>query len=88
MINSKQPSYRLIYSLKLIELKTLQTYIITNLANGFIKPFKSLTDAPILFISKLNGSLQLYLNYQRLNNLIIKNKYLLSLIDEFLDWLG
>ena len=33
----KQPSYRPIYSLGLVELKTLKTYIETNLANSFIK---------------------------------------------------
>ena len=32
----KQPSYELIYNLEPIELKTLKTYIKTNLANGFI----------------------------------------------------
>ena len=33
---SKKPSYGPIYSLRLVELKTLKTYIKTNLANGFI----------------------------------------------------
>ena len=33
---SKQPPYGPIYSLGLIELKTLKTYIKINLANGFI----------------------------------------------------
>ena len=32
----KQPLYRSIYSLELIELETLKTYIKTNLVNGFI----------------------------------------------------
>ena len=32
----QQPSYMPIYSLGPIELKTLKTYIETNLANGFI----------------------------------------------------
>ena len=32
----QQPPYRLIYSLGLVEVKTLKTYIETNLANGFI----------------------------------------------------
>ena len=33
---SKKPLYRLIYSLKLVKLKILKTYIKTHLANGFI----------------------------------------------------
>ena len=33
---SKQPPFGPIYSLRLVELETLKTYIKTNLANGFI----------------------------------------------------
>ena len=42
----------------------------------------------ILFIKKRNGSLRLYVNYKIFNNLIIKNKYFLSLIDESLNRLN
>ena len=55
----KQPPYGAIYSLGLVELETLKTYIKTNLANGFIRPLKSPAGAPILFVYKPNGSLQL-----------------------------
>ena len=71
-----------------MELKTLKTYIETNLANGFIQPLKSLADAPILFIRKSNGSLRLCIDYESLNNLTIKNRYPLPLIGESLDRLG
>ena len=43
----KQPLFESIYSLGLMELETLKTYIKTNLANGFIRPSKSLFGAPI-----------------------------------------
>lgn len=39
LIKSYNPSYRSIYSPKLVELETLKTYINTNLANSFIKLF-------------------------------------------------
>ena len=81
----KQPLYRPIYSLGPVELKTFKTYIETNLANGFIQASKSPVDAPILFVRKPNGSLCLYVNYQKLNNPTIKNWYPLRLIGEFLD---
>ena len=45
----KQPLYESIYSLGLMELKTLKTYIKTNLANGFICLSKSSAGTPILF---------------------------------------
>ena len=60
-------------------------YIETNLANGFIRPSKSPTSALILFERKLDSFFQLYINYQGLNNLTIKNRYLLSPIVELLD---
>ena len=66
----------------------LKTYIEINLANGFIKPSKSPAGAPILFIRKKDDSLRLCVDYRGLNNLTIKNRYLLSLIGESLDRLG
>ena len=84
----KQPSFGPIYSLGPVELETLKTYIKTNLANGFIRPSKSPAKAPILFNRKPNGNLRLYVNYWGLNNITIKNRYPLPLIDKSLDRLG
>lgn len=39
---SKQLPYRPIYSLRLVQLKTLKTYLKINLANNFINLFKFL----------------------------------------------
>ena len=83
----QQPAFGPIYSLRPVELETLKTYIKTILANGFIQPFKSLTRAPILFDWKSDESLSLCVDYWGLNNITIQNRYLLSLIDESLDWL-
>ena len=57
----KQSPYKLIYSLRPVELKTLKTYIEINPANGFIRPLKSPAGAFIIFVCKPD------------NNLIIKN---------------
>ena len=88
LLDDKQSSYGLIFSLGLIELEMLKTYIKTNLASSFIRPFKSLAGATILFVWKKNTSLHLYIDYQGFNNLIIKNRYLLLLIGKSLDCLG
>ena len=85
---SKQPLYRPIYSQAPVELETLKTYIKTNLSNGFIRALKWLSDALIPFVRKPNGSLHLYVNYQELNNLTIKNWYPLPLIGKSLDLLS
>ena len=86
--DGKQLLYRPIYSLGPVELETLKTYIETYLKTGFIQPFKSPADAPILFDKKPDGSLWLCVNYRGLNNLTIKNRYPLPLIGEALDRLG
>ena len=88
LVKGQQPPYGPIYSLKPVELKTLKAYIETHLANGFIRPSKSPAGAPILFDRKSNDFLRLCVNYRGLNNLTIKNRYLLPLIGELLDKLG
>ena len=86
--DSQQPSYGPIYSLGPVELGTLMTYIQTYLKTGFTRPLSSPTGAPIFFVQKPDGSLHLYVNYQSLNNLTIKNRYPLPQIGKSLDRLG
>ena len=88
LVDDQQPFYGPIYSLGPIELETLKAYIETNLANGFIRPSTSPAGAPILFDQKSNSSFWLCINYRGLNNLTIKNRYLLPLIGELLDRSG
>lgn len=85
LIKGKPSSYDPIYSLNLVELESLKTYIETYLKTGFICLFKSLIKAFILFDKKLDRSLYLYINYQSLNNLTIKKYYFLLLIDKLLN---
>lgn len=73
LIDDKQPPYRSIYTLSPVELETLNTYIKTYLKTRFISPSKSPAGASILFDKEPNSSLHLCVNYQSLNNLIIKN---------------
>ena len=88
LVDDWQPPYGPIYSLAPVALETLKTYIETNLKNGFIKPSKFPAGALILFDKKPDGNLQLYVDYRGLNNLTIKNQYLLPLVGESLDRLG
>lgn len=68
----------------MVELETLKTFIKIHLKTGFINPPKSLANIVILFDKKPDGNLCLYINYQGLNYLTIKNRYLLSLISKTL----
>jgi hypothetical protein len=54
---------------------------------GYIKPSSSPWGAPVLFVKKKDGSMRLCVNYRVLNEVIIKNKYLLPRIDDLFDQL-
>ena len=69
----KQSAFGAIYNLGPIELKILKTYIKINLANNFIYLFKFLARALILFDKKPDRNFCFYVDYQALNNIIIKN---------------
>ncbi|PTU19727.1 hypothetical protein P175DRAFT_0408518, partial [Aspergillus ochraceoroseus IBT 24754] len=55
-----------------------------NLKKDFIYPSLSLATSSILFINKPRDSLCLYINYQELNIILVKDYYLLLLIKETL----
>ena len=48
---------------------------------GKIQSSKSPAGVPILFIPKKNGKLRMCIDYRRLNNVTIKNRYPLPLMD-------
>lgn len=50
LVDGKQSPYKSIYSLGPVKLETIKTYIETNVANSFIRAFKSPTEASILLI--------------------------------------
>ena len=87
LVDDWQPPYNLIYSLGPLELETLKAYIKNNLANDFIRLSKSFARTSIFFDKKPNSCLRLCVDYWGLNNLTIKNRYLLPLIGESLNWL-
>ena len=66
----------------------LRQYIDKHLANQFIRPSKSSAGASILFVKKLSGGLRLCVDYQGLNNITVKKRYLFPLIGESLDQLS
>lgn len=84
----KKPLYGPIYSLSQVELEILKIYIETHLRTGFIHLFKSSARAFILYDQKSDTSFCLYVNYQGLNNLTLKNRYPFFLIGKSLDELG
>ena len=85
LIDNWQPLYSFIYSLGFMKLEILKIYIKNNLTNSFIKSSKFLVEILIFFNKKPDKSLRLCMDYQGLNNLRIKNSYLLLLARKLLD---
>ena len=52
---------------------------------GFIRPSSSPWGAPVPFVKKKDGSMWLCVDYRALNEVTIKNKYLLPRIDDLFD---
>lgn len=88
LIKDKQTPYGPIYAFNLVELETLKAYIEIYLKTGFIWSFKSSVGISIFCDKKPDGNLCLYIDYQGLSNLTIRNRYLFPLVGETLDWLG
>nr|GFB43554.1 retrotransposon protein, putative, Ty3-gypsy subclass [Tanacetum cinerariifolium] len=52
---------------------------------GFIRHSSSPWGAPVLFVKKKDGSFRMCIDYQELNKLTVKNRYLLPRIDDLFD---
>ena len=60
------------------EQKELDDFLQENIANGHICPSKSPMGAPVFFIKKKDGLLRLVQDYQKLNEITVKNSSPLS----------
>ncbi len=76
--------YTSLYKMFEKELKIVKKYLENNLKKEFIIANRSSFVSSIMFMKKTNESLRFCVDYRKLNQLIKKNRYSLSLIDEIL----
>jgi len=79
------PPLGTLYSLSLVELSALRTFIDENLNTGFIRPASSSHAALVLFVKKKDSSLRLCVDFRGLNKITKKDRYPLPLISDLLD---
>jgi hypothetical protein len=65
----------------------LKEHIRELLEKEFIRPSSSPWGAPVIFVSKKDGTQRLCVDYHALNEVTLKNKYLLPRIDDLFDQL-
>jgi len=87
LIPGSEPKSSKVYPLSPVEQKELDSFLEENLRTRRIRPSKSPMAAPVFFIKKKNGSLQLVQDYRALNSMMVKNKYPLLLISELVSQL-
>ena len=73
------------YKMAPAELDELKKQLTELLEKDFIKPSMSSWEAPILFVKKKDGSMRLCIDYRKLNQVTVKNKYPLPRIDVLFD---
>ena len=83
----QQPLFRKLYLMLSAELNTLKVYLNNAVKAGIIQKSISPAASPVMFVLKSDGSLYLVIDYRRLNDITIKNHYLLPLISDMLNCL-
>ena len=78
ILSKIRPIYILFYT----QLEILRNYLDKNLKKNFIQKIKIITEFFILFVPKKDKKFRFYVDYRKLNVIIIKNKYLLLNIRE------
>ena len=73
-----------IYLIFNYKLEQVKKYLDEYLKKGFITSSKAPFTSLVLFTKKSNNELYFYIDYRRLNELIKRNRYSISLIDKVL----
>ena len=82
--SNKKSRFESIYNMSHDELTAIRDYFENALTKKWIRFFNAFVETFVLFVKKSNDSLRLCVNYRKLNEIIIKNNYSLSLLSETL----
>jgi RNase H-like domain found in reverse transcriptase/Reverse transcriptase (RNA-dependent DNA polymerase)/Integrase zinc binding domain/Chromo (CHRromatin Organisation MOdifier) domain len=73
-----------LYSMSEVELRVLRQYLKDNLNSRAVSPSVSPVSSPVLFVKKPGGGLRFCVDYRKLNEITVKNRYPIPLISETL----
>lgn len=80
-----EPQNKALYRFNENELVELKRQLSELLARGYMTPSKSSFGAPVLFVRKKGGQLQMCVDYRALNQVTVKNNYFLPRVGDLLD---
>ena len=75
------------YRMATLELQELKKQLQELLDKGYIRSSVSPWGAPVLFVKKKDGTLRLCIDYRKLNQVTVKNKYPLPRVEDQFDQL-
>src|SRR4051812_44205261 len=81
------PPWQPIYRLSPLELDAMREELDRLLKNGSVEPSVSPFGTLVIFVKKKDGTLRMCIDYQALNNITIKNRFPIPLIDNLTDHL-
>lgn len=86
--DGKVPSYLKVYPMTPGGKSVMEEWIEEQLGKEYIRASKSPAATPVFFVKKKDGTLQLVVDYRKLNAITIKNCYPLPLTQELIDQLS
>jgi hypothetical protein len=88
LIPGTAPIAQRAYHMNPQELEELKRQLADMLSKGLIRPSASPWGSPVLFVDKRDGTIRLCVDYRKLNEVTIKNKYPLPKIEDLFDQLN
>jgi hypothetical protein len=79
------PISKRLYRMSVEELKELKKQLTELQEAGHIRPSSSPCGTPVLFVQNKDGSQGMCVDYRTLNDVTVKNKYLLPRIEDLFD---
>lgn len=87
LLRATVPISKVLYQMTVKEISELKVQLQEMLEKGYIRPSASPWGVPVLFVKKKDGSLRLCIDYRELNQVIVKNMYMLPRINDLFDQL-
>ena len=88
LVHVAQPVNTRPYKYAPVQKTEIEKQLSDMLKNGTIRPSSSPYASPVLLVKKKDGSWRFCVDYRHLNNITVKNKHPLPIVDELIDQLA